>query len=217
MFSTPSFDELQTEALNRVPRDPQTERVFGFINGEQCDDRFLMVRFYHRPVKSTEKSKQAGRPIFEEVEYIMIGVPGDPGLKIDVPANDEYRERFPKEYRTFKNGTSEDDEGERLSNWKGVNRSQVYELAGLNIHTVDQLAELSDGVVSNYPGMSNLREKARARLKQSKEDIISAKELANEKRATEAEQALATATARIAAMEAQLAKLAGVEVKAAKK
>lgn len=217
MFTTPTFDELQTEALNREPRDPQTQRIHGFTKGEFCDDRYLMVRFYHRPIHMTEKSKQAGRPIIEEVEYVMVGVPADPGLKIDVPATDEHKARFPLDYKRFKDGLGDEETGTRLTNWKGVNRSQVYELGALNIHTVEQLANLSDGVCSNHPGMSLLREKANAHLKQSQEDFITAKELANEKRAADAEAALATATQRIAAMEAQLAKLAGVEVKAAKK
>ena len=54
-------------------------------------DSKLYVKFYTRPVMHGFKSNEAGRPIYEDKEYIQIIVPGDSKTTVDCPVTAEFR------------------------------------------------------------------------------------------------------------------------------
>ena len=140
-------------------------------------DETLLVKFYVKPVKSEVKSAQQGRPIFENVEYVSIMVPGNKTGQIDSPATDIHRKRFAPHYRAFKQREKDDEhlEGMPLTEWPGLVRSQVEELAFFNIKTVEQLASLSDTNSQSMMGLAMLREKAKEYLKAQKDGAATEK------------------------------------------
>lgn len=207
MFTTPTFEDLQIEALQQEPRDPQTGRLFGKVDGVIYDDRGLLVGFYNRPIQNIEKSRQEGRPIFDEYEFVMIAIPGEMGLKIDTFATDEHRERFPLDYKKFKEKETFQHSGTPLANWKGVNTAQVAELRALNILTVEQLAELSDSVGAKHVGIYELKAKAKAFIEISKDDKLTKQQLEQEKRLADQESLIATQQAQLDLMKRQLEQL----------
>lgn len=127
-------------------------------------------RFYMKAVKNEFETQRQGRPIFRDVEYVEINVPGDRRTVVDRAVTDEHRRRWPREYEAFKAGQELPVEGTALEEWGGVTRSQVEELRPFKIRTVEQLAALSDDQLGKAVPMSgfSLREKAQRFLEQAK-------------------------------------------------
>jgi len=129
-------------------------------------DAGLYVEFHFEPVKDEEASIEAGRPIFVDREYIKIIPVGDKMTVICEPVTDEYRARWPQKYAAFKLQQHQPQEGTPLDQWAPLTKSQVLTFKGANVHTVEQLANVSDGNLANLGmGARDIREKAIAYLK----------------------------------------------------
>lgn len=128
-------------------------------NAQQKPKRY--VRFSMVARKNEKKSTEAGRPIFDDLEYVEIMTPGDKQNIIHRPIRAADIEEFGEQYRRWKAGAEEQQSGTLLSEWPGVTRSQVEELAYFKIRTVEQLADLSDGNAAKLGAIQALREKAR--------------------------------------------------------
>lgn len=126
-------------------------------------------RFYVKPVQNKFKSDQAGRPIFDDVEFVEILIPGDKNTIVDEPARQHHRDRWPQWYDAFKKGQEAPSEGTPLEEWGGVTRSLVEELRFFHIRTVEQVAALDDAKLQRAIPMGGhaLREKARRYLAQA--------------------------------------------------
>lgn len=129
------------------------------------DDSGLYVQFYLEAVKDEEESLKEGRPIFHDREYIKIIPAGDKNTVVCEPVSDEYRARFPQQYAAFKNQGVQAQSGTPLEEWAMLTKSQVLTFKAVNIHTVEQLAAVSDGNLFNLGmGARDIREKAKAWL-----------------------------------------------------
>lgn len=129
--------------------------------GAQQDpaDARLWVRFEMRPTQDEAKSLEAGRPIYTEVEWIKIMVPGDRDTE-EHPVTDRDRARFARAYAAWKATGAEGVVGTPLEAWPQVTRSQVEELKFFKIHTVEQLATVPDAVGQKFMGINDLKKKA---------------------------------------------------------
>lgn len=122
----------------------------------------LFVRFGLHPRRDETKSLEEGRPIFEDVEYIEIMVPGDKSNTIHRPVSAGDKQRFARQYQAWKAGADQDAvTGTPLAAWPAVTAAQVRELAHFNCRTVEQLAVMSDGNLQNVGPILALRQKAR--------------------------------------------------------
>jgi len=124
-------------------------------------------RFYVEPVYLEFKSKQDGKPCYEEREFVQILIPGDRRSSPVEPVNDEHKARWPKEYEAFKQGREPPLEGTPLTEWPCalLNTARVVELAYHNIKTLEQLAAVNDANLQNLGmGAYELRERARKSL-----------------------------------------------------
>jgi hypothetical protein len=132
-------------------------------------DSALHVEFRRQPRQNEAKSAEAGRPIFEDVEYITILTAGDKTSVIDRPATEGDKQRFHKKYEAFSKGKEQASlDGTPLSEWPGVTRSQVMELEHFGCRTVDRLAAMSDDVIHRLgAGYLARRQAARAYLDQA--------------------------------------------------
>ena len=106
----------------------------------------LHVEFYIEAVKQEFKSEQAGRPIYEDTEFVKILIPGDKNYCAERVATQADKDRFALEYARFKNGLKEEEQaiGTPLKHWPAMTRAMAKEFAAVNVHTVEQLASLSD-------------------------------------------------------------------------
>ena len=177
-------------------------------------DESLFVVFYMGVAKNEGKSLQDGRPIFDDVEFCRIIIPGDKNTVIDRPATESDRRRFSKQYGLFKEGRKEHEQvsGTRLTDWPHLSRAQCEEFKYLGIITVEQLGEVRDDIVARVPGMSTLKQTAKVWLARSKDTAAAAKQSAlmaeQAKRIESLEEVVRQQSTRIEAM------LSGTKAKA---
>lgn len=138
------------------------------------DDNGLIVEFSLEPLQDKEKSKEEGRPIYKEVEFINIRIVGDTKTEVkrrvqydDTPNMPSDINRFPRQWTAFKNKNSVTHEGTPITEWPPVGKALALELKGLNIHTVEQLAACADGNLK-WMGARELKNKAVAWLENAK-------------------------------------------------
>lgn len=155
-------------------------------------------RFFIEAVEQTFKSEQAGRPVFEDVEFVEIVILGDNKTRAVEKVNQGHVDRWPQYYAKFKKGQQDThDGGTPLKEWPPVRPSQIAELNALNVYTVEHLARVPDNNLDRLgPGARALRDKAAAWLKASEDSgeimrlVAANKRL--EERVRELEERLAT-------------------------
>lgn len=181
------------------------------FQGATNPDSRLAVRFYTKAVKNEYETKQQGHPIFFNMDYVQIMVPGDDKTIIDQPARDDHKARFPLQWAHYKNCKQDDSHemGTPLSEWPILQTSQVEELRGLKFYTVESIANASDSniqCIGMIAGMSpySFRERAQRFLKVAHEEAYAG---AVEEKNKLLEVELAENRAKMAEMEAKLAQL----------
>lgn len=134
--------------------------------------------FKSHTIPNRAKSKEAGRPIFDDMEVCEITHPGDRQLKKVFPAHEvwkyqtddeghrepvTYAMRFPDQYRAFKNGVVQSAAGTPLEALPFLTPAKRLELKALNIYTAEALAAL-DGNPLKQLGMGGreLKDQAQA-------------------------------------------------------
>ena len=124
-------------------------------------------QFFTEAVKLEWKSRQEGRPIFEDREFVRIIIPGDRRSMAVEPVGEEHKARWPREYEAFRAGREAPLEGTPLSEWpvSMMSPARVQELAWFNLRTVEQLAAVNDAQLQTLGmGARELRERARTWL-----------------------------------------------------
>ena len=119
-------------------------------------------QFFTEAVKLDFKSREAGRPMFEDQHFVRILIPGDRRSVVVEPLNDEHKARWPREYEAFQKGLEAPVEGTPLKQWPQITASQVQELAYFNIYTVEHMAGVNDAHLQNLGmGARELRDRAK--------------------------------------------------------
>lgn len=113
--------------------------------------------------------KGAGRPIFDEEDYVFIAVPGDNLLIVKRPVWEQDRKRFPEHWARYKSGKDQTTTGTPLEHWPVVTTTQIAELKAIHVRTVEHLAEMNDEVALRSPGLVTLKQRARAYLDAAKQ------------------------------------------------
>lgn len=134
-------------------------------------DADLLVRFFTKSVQSSEKSKEAGRPVFVEKEYVDIKTPGNRSDAVCRPARHADKQRFSKHYVAFRQRLTMPEEGTPLTEWGAIPRTQAEEMAFFNIKTVEQLACVSAAHSQQFMGFNALQEKARKFIEDAKKGV----------------------------------------------
>lgn len=168
-------------------------------------DKNLFVQFYTRAVYSPFESAQKGRPVHVEQDFVKIMVPGNKLSNVDTLVTPEYQKRFAAKWDAYKAGRHQGVEGTLLSSWAALSITMVADLNAMGIHTVEQLANISDTIASKFPGGSGLRDKAETYLEAATDASVTTR-LAEEKEALEAQ--LADMQEQIRALQAQTVKKA---------
>jgi hypothetical protein len=132
-------------------------------------DRKMFVRFYTKPVRNNFKSSQENRPVYDDVEYVEIRIPGDRNSIFNQPVKQEHRIRFADRYERFKKNAADIQSGTPLSEWTQMTPGLVEELKYFGIQTVDQLAEMDDIHGQKIPNFHTFKAQAQAFLEKAKE------------------------------------------------
>lgn len=156
--------EATDDALKRL--DEEMEELAEAA--ERQPKSSLVISFAMDAIENPEKTKDKGRPIFDDVEMISIRIPGDPDMRRR-PVRPEDRQQYAKQYLAWKrNQAQESASGTPLAEWPPIKRSQAEEAKFLGIHTIEQLADVADVHLQRLgPGWLALRQKARDWLKEA--------------------------------------------------
>lgn len=125
----------------------------------------VFVQFYTDAVELKSESEKHGRPIFQDMAHIRKLIPGDASTVIERVAKDFDKQQFPREYEAFTRQQVTGLTGTPLEQWPQITRAQVKEAKYFEVHTVEQLSELSDMSCQKLGmGYTELRNKAKAYL-----------------------------------------------------
>ncbi len=144
----------------------------------QNEDTRLIVTFENFPVLNEAKSKEANRPIYEDMEVCRIRMGGDRLQAPVFPAwaeapggveNEDgyvvpmtYKEKYAEQYRKFKAGEVQTKDGTPLEALSFLTPARVKEFKALNIYTAESLASL-EGASLKSLGQGGLEWKQKAK------------------------------------------------------
>jgi len=147
--------------------------------GAQNPDNRLAVQFYIKAVKNEFESQQQGRPIFQDMDFVKIFVPGDSTSVIDTIARDDHKRRFPIQWARFQNSKEQEtyEMGTPISEWPRVTKSQAEMLRALKFYTVESIASASDSQIQSIGMLAgtspyNFRDMAQNFLKSAQGEVI---------------------------------------------
>lgn len=173
--------------------DINSQLAFGRNNRAADSDAGLMVRFYVKSVVNQLKSfggeidvevpnedgtfsvvkkrvKGAGRPIYENVEYVKIKAIGQKVEEIDAPAHrNGYKLRFARQYEAFLKGQDARQEGFPIKDWPGCSPADADNLGVHGIHTVEQLVAMPDQNLQAVGPYMALKQRAKDYLATAKD------------------------------------------------
>lgn len=190
-------------------------------------DGGLIVTFEWRPVLMEAISKELGHPHYEDRIFTNIVSPGntktvwdhqtkgiayyynDDGTpaeyRVEDPENDIAEpKKYPDAWDRFLKGNDKATNGWLIEEWGAVTRSFAQNLKSQNIHTVEQLANLSDATAANIMGGIKFRDLAKAALDESATLSLAAKEQERANKAIEENRHLSD---QLKALQAEVASL----------
>ena len=139
------------------------------------NDKGVVAIFRNGTVKNTNKSVEAGRPIFDDVELCEVRHPGSRDYGV-YPATERshwdvdqftgeqhsvtYAERFSKQYQQFKAQQQQTKAGTPLDYLTFLTEGKRAELRALNIYTAEALAIVDGAELKNLgPGGREMKNK----------------------------------------------------------
>lgn len=143
-------------------------------------DNLVIPRFYNDAIENKAKSRQAGRPIFDDRELVEVRFAGNRQTVSVFPAHavcgerqDEdgdthkmtYAERWPDQYRRFKAKQQQVAAGTPVDELPFLTMAKRSELKALSIYTAEALAALDGNELKNIgQGGRDLKNQAQAYL-----------------------------------------------------
>ena len=187
----------------------------GIESDDKNADSRLAVRFESKPRHNEFRSQQEGRPIYEDVDYITIYVPGDSTLTVVAEVREDHKARFPLQWAHYQNRHSDDPRhiGTPVSQWPLVTPAMAEELRAMKFFTVESVAMASDaqlGTMGMKAGMNPLVFRTRAQnfLKVAADESVLHKQDAEIAKLREENSSIKAETdAKLAAMQEQMAQI----------
>jgi hypothetical protein len=138
----------------------------------------VRATFYYHTLLDEDETKKEGRPIYKEHVYARIIVAGDRSNILERPATTHDRVRFPVQFQQFLAREEQKSVGYPLAEWAGISRALVEELKFFHIHTVEELAAVSDVNGQKFHQFMALRERAKVFLQELEDSAPREKMLA---------------------------------------
>lgn len=145
-----------------------------------ADKDLVIPLFKIHTTENKAKSKEAGRPIFDDMEVVEVRFAGDRNKISVFPAHavcgqmqdDDgdyrqmtYAERWPEQYKRFKAKQTQVAEGTPVDELPFLTQAKRSELKALSIYTAEALASLDGTPLKNLgPGGRDLKNQAQAYL-----------------------------------------------------
>jgi dsDNA-binding SOS-regulon protein len=167
-------NEMPTFDVSSIPQEFSPFLTLDTANEDSLykDDGKLFIQFRTEAVLHPADSTRAGRPIYNDVDMIIIRTPGSQLTSIVAPVK-YYMHRFGDKYRLWKAGQEEAASGTPLENFPFLftKPSLIAELKYRNIFTVEQLATLTDSAKQSVMGGHELCKKAADWITKTASDV----------------------------------------------
>ncbi len=124
----------------------------------------LYAEFHLHPVLQAEQSRNEGREIYKDEVYIKIQIKGQKNQIRDRKMKPEDKTDFPNAWEIWTNKEQASKVGTPITAIPGVGPSLELELKILGVHTVEDLAALTDAGCQNIRGGYMFRQRAIAYL-----------------------------------------------------
>lgn len=121
------------------------KRLFGF--------------FFMEAIPDAEESTKQGRPIFKEVEFIRIMVPGDSLNTVVREVREADKEAFAEQYRAFKAKQEQPIQGTPLDKIPFLSKARVLEFHALGLKTAEHVRDMPDSVAQKFMDSHGLRKR----------------------------------------------------------
>lgn len=140
-------------------------------NGQPLDDeKGVRAEFLLHPVLMGFKSKEAGREIYEDREFVSIMIRGSDKTHVLREATELDKRRFARAYAQFKLGAEQTRVGTPIERLPGVTPSSALMLKQHNIKTIEDMSEVADGFLQNLgTGARELQRQAKEFLSNGKQ------------------------------------------------
>lgn len=113
------------------------------------NDQHTLGLFFTKSVINPIKSRDAGRPIHENVTYVKIQQPGERLNVVERPVQDNDKRRWPESWQAYMSGKTYVPDGTPVEMLFPNHPAIADNLKGLNIFTVEQLASLGGNAIDN--------------------------------------------------------------------
>lgn len=134
------------------------------------------VKFYRQWVRNNFKSKEEGREVGEEQDFILIICPGQPKTEVRRKANDSDKMNYATEWMAYEQGKEQRQQGTPIEFLPGLASGRADALKAIYIYTIEQMAGLSDVAIQKVGmGGIKLREQAKAYLANGSAELAETK------------------------------------------
>lgn len=127
----------------------------------------LVARFYDHPQLNVEESKKAGHKVYDTVTMVELRNRGERGESVSRlvkgPDKDEteyYKAAFPGAWAKYKGGGDGGFVSGTMLKALELEVGEIQMLEGMDIRTVEQLAEISDSAAQKIRGGLTMKSKA---------------------------------------------------------
>lgn len=140
--------------------------------------RNLHVTFYPGMRPNSFRSRETGKPEFDNVDFIRKVAGGNPNNVIERPVTDQDKREFPHHWAAYQNNQHHVPlSGTALEDWPRLDAATRAKLKALEFHTVEQLAEASDAQIASIGmGCYELQTRARAFIAAAKDSALAQKQ-----------------------------------------
>jgi hypothetical protein len=147
------------------------DHEINFQDNQQSEaDKRLFVQFFKDAVKNEFKSREAGRPVFEEFDFIRIITPGSRDTVVHRVADGSAMAlRFPIQWARYKQNLDQNVVGTPLSQVPWLSVAQVAEFNAVGCKTVEQLVGMPDNLSQKFMGHHQIKQRAQAYLDAAKD------------------------------------------------
>lgn len=122
------------------------DRTVGMVNFQ---DRNTHAIFYWDKMHNQAKSREAGRPWYDNVVMVRIGNPGERLNIVIRPATDQDKRRFALQWAQFQQQKEQRPEGTPLNCLFPENPAMIGNFEASGVYTVEQLAALSGNAIES--------------------------------------------------------------------
>jgi hypothetical protein len=119
-----------------------------------------IVTFFKSSRQNTYRSAETGIPTFDDIDMVRVVHPGEGGFPIETEANAMHKHRWPRQWDAYVKGEEGKIAGTPLDFLFPASPATVKMLQGHQIHTVQQLRDLSATAIARTPQLQPFQTQA---------------------------------------------------------